>query len=60
MNERAFVGVGDNLPPHQAHPNFNPADVFGDGQPLKAFYDSTMAAKMAAPNGVCGPSKLLN
>lgn len=59
VNERTFIGV-DGLPPHQAHPNFNPQDIIGPGSPLQNFYMTTMAAKMAAPGGICGPSKLEN
>ncbi len=59
VNDRSFEGVGNRLAPHQQHPGFNPQNNNGYAA-LQAFYQSTMAAKAAAPNGVCGPSKLLN
>jgi hypothetical protein len=59
MNDKSFDGVGNGLPPHQQHPRFNPTNNNGY-RALQAFYTSTMNAKLAAPGGVCGPSKLLN
>lgn len=59
VNDRSFEGVGNRLAPHQQHPGFNPQNNNGYAA-LQAFYTSTMAAKTAAPNGVCGPTKLLN
>ena len=59
INERSFEGVGNNLAPHQQHPNFDPQNNNGYAA-LQVFYSSTMAAKTAAPGGVCGPSKLTN
>jgi len=59
INVRSFEGVGNRLAPHQQHPGFDPQNNNGF-QALQAFYTSTMAAKAAAPNGVCGPSKLTN
>jgi hypothetical protein len=59
INERSFEGVGNGLAPHQQHPNFDVQNNNGRAA-LQAFYNSTMAAKQAAPNGVCGPSKLKN
>ena len=58
INERTLIGVAEGLPPHQAHPDFNYQRITNG--PLKAFYDATLAAKVAAPNGICGPSKLTN
>jgi hypothetical protein len=60
INERAFIGVAERLPPHQAHPEFNAQDIIGPNAPLTNFYNTTMQAKLAAPQGICGPSKLLN
>jgi len=59
VNTRSFDGVGNGLAPHQAHPEFNPDNIAGK-QALQNFYDTTMAAKAAAPNGICGPKKLTN
>jgi hypothetical protein len=59
VNTRSFEGVGLGLPPHNAHPPFQPDQIDGY-QALQNFYQTTMAAKMAAPNGVCGPTQLLN
>jgi len=59
VNTRSFDGVGNGLSPHQAHPPFDPNNIAGMAA-LQTFYQTTMAAKMAAPNGVCGPTKLLN
>lgn len=59
VNTRSFEGVGNGLAPHQAHPQFDPNNINGT-QALQNFYDTTMAAKTAAPNGVCGPKKLTN
>jgi hypothetical protein len=56
INDRALKGVGLRLPPHQAHPGFNPTNNNGYAALLK-FYTATAAAKTA---GTCGPSKLLN
>jgi hypothetical protein len=58
INDRSFKGVGEGLAPHQQHPRFNPTDNNGY-QALEAFYTTTLAAKTAAPAGVCGPPKLL-
>lgn len=59
VNDRSFQGVAQQLAPHQAHPSFNATNNNGY-QALTQFYNTTMAARNAAPNGVCGPSKLLN
>lgn len=59
VNTRSFTGVGERLPPHQAHPGFNPTENNGFAA-LEQFYTLTETAKAAAPGGVCGPSKLMN
>ncbi|HEU0029558.1 MAG TPA: hypothetical protein VFQ53_02920 [Kofleriaceae bacterium] len=59
VNTRSFTGVGEGLAPHQSHPRFDPLNNNGM-EALQQFYDLTMQAKAAAPNGVCGPTKLLN
>src|SRR5262249_55052169 len=56
INDRSFAGVATRQAPHVDHPTFNPTNNAGYTA-LKAFYDSTLAAKTA---GGCGPSKLLN
>jgi len=59
VNDRSFEGVGTRTAPHQQHGNFDPTNNDGYAA-LTAFYTSTMNAKIAAPGGVCGPSKLTN
>lgn len=56
INTRSFTGVGQGLPPHLEHPRFTLTNSTGLTA-LTAFYNSTMAAKMA---GTCGPSTLKN
>jgi len=59
INTRSFAGVGTGIAPHQSHPRFDPENNNGMAA-LQEFYDLTVAAKAAAPAGVCGPPKLLN
>ncbi len=59
VNTRSFVGVAGGIAPHASHPQFDALNNNGM-EALNAFYDLTAAAKAAAPNGVCGPPKLLN
>lgn len=59
INTQSFLGVSNGQDPHREHPRFN-ATTNNGMTALKEFYDTTMAAQLAAGDAGCGPSKLTN